>query len=305
MYAIIFFLDINECASRFTLCAHKCIDKPIGYECTCNKGYKVSAKDKHLCEDINECEDRPCSQKCRNTKGSYVCSCVDGYILRPDGHTCKIDSEIEPKLIFANRYYIRELDLLGNINLLAHNLANAVGLDFDWEDHCLYWSDVTALGSSIKRNCNIHTPITANQTTSYQVLHLATLQNPDGLAVDWVGRNLYWCDKGLDTIEVSTLDGRFRRVLIHEGLDEPRAIALHPFMGLMFWSDWGDKVHIGRAGMDGSNIKVIINESLGWPNALTISYETSELFWADAREDYLAVSDLDGKNIKIIATRSI
>lgn len=55
--------------------------------------------------------------------------------------------------------------------------------------------------------------------------------------------------------------------------------------------------------MDGSNPKVIVNESLGWPNALTISYETSELFWADAREDYLAVSNLDGKNIKIIATR--
>ena len=55
--------------------------------------------------------------------------------------------------------------------------------------------------------------------------------NPDGLAVDWVGRNLYWCDKGLDQIGVSTLDGHFRRALIKEGLDEPRAIALDPRNG--------------------------------------------------------------------------
>ena len=57
-------------------------------------------------------------------------------------------------------------------------------------------------------------------------MHSATLQNPDGLAVDWVGRNLYWCDKKTDTIEVSKLDGRFRKILLHEGLQEPRAIAL-------------------------------------------------------------------------------
>lgn len=123
------------------------------------------------------------------------------------------------------------------------------------------------------------------------------------MAVDWVGRNLYWCDKGLDTIEVSALDGRYRKVLLHDGLDEPRAIVLHPQKGHMFWSDWGDKVHIGKANMDGTNARVIINETLGWPNALTISYETSELFWADAQEDYIAVSDLEGHNIKIIASR--
>lgn len=292
---------VNECASFFTLCAHKCIDKPIGYDCACNEGYKVSEKDKHLCEDIDECEDRPCSQLCRNTRGSYMCSCSEGYILRPDGHTCKAKSDVEAKLIFANRYYIREMDLSGHMTLLVHNLTNAVGLDFDWKEKCLYWSDVTALGSSIKRKC---VGQNLNGNNSYEVLHSATLQNPDGLAVDWIGRNLYWCDKGLDTIEVSSLDGKYRKILLHDGLDEPRAIVLHPYLGQMFWSDWGDKVHIGKASMDGSNPKVIVNESLGWPNALTISYETEEIFWADAREDYIAVSDLDGKRIKIIASRA-
>lgn len=65
----------------------------------------------------------------------------------------------------------------------------------------------------------------------FQVLHSATLRNADGLAVDWVANNLYWCDKGSDTIEVSKLDSRYRKVLISSGLQEPRAIALDPRQG--------------------------------------------------------------------------
>lgn len=72
----------------------------------------------------------------------------------------------------------------------------------------------------------------------------------------------------------------------------------------MYWTDWGSNVHIGKAEMDGSNPRVIVNTSLGWPNALTIAYDTQELFWADAREDYIAVSDLNGNNIRIVASRS-
>ena len=44
-----------------------------------------------LCvSDIDECSVRNgnCSQLCRNTKGSYVCSCVSRYRLIGDGATC-------------------------------------------------------------------------------------------------------------------------------------------------------------------------------------------------------------------------
>lgn len=59
-----------------------------------------------------------------------------------------------------------------------------------------------------------------------------------GLAVDWIAKNLYWCDKGSDTIEVSKLDGKFRKILINKDLEEPRAIALDPFEKYLYWSDW-------------------------------------------------------------------
>lgn len=286
---------INECALLDNLCAHKCEDRKIGFECTCDTGYKVDSEDHRLCRDIDECLDRPCDHICINRDGSYKCECHKNFVLKNDHHSCKLLSEHPAKLVFSNRYYIRELDLSGRMNLLIHNLSNAVALDYDWESQCYFWSDVTSQVSSIKKYC-----IKENKTTA---LHNHTVQNPDGLAIDWVGKNLYWCDKVLDTIEVSNLDGKFRRVLLNKGLQEPRAIVLDPYKRYLYWTDWGDSPHIGKAGMDGSNETIIVNKGLGWPNALTISFETDELFWGDAREDYIAVSDLDGKNIKIILSR--
>lgn len=268
----------------------------MGYECACNIGYRVRPKEPHLCEDIDECVDRPCSQLCKNTPGSYHCSCVDGYALK-DKHICKAVSLERAKLIFSNRYYLREVNLNGVETLIAHNLSNAVALDYEWETKCYYYSDVTAQVSTIKRICP-----PGNRT---EEIHHHMLKNPDGLAVDWVGKNLYWCDKGYKTIEVSRLDGRYRRMLINSGLQEPRAIAVDPFQRYIFWTDWGENPQIGKAGMDGTHQQVIVQDNLGWPNALTINFETNELYWGDARDDFIAVCDYSGNKRKVILNREI
>lgn len=177
--------NLNECTKnhKHKLCAHNCVDRKVGYDCTCNAGFKVNHIDRHLCEDINECEDRPCSQICTNTYGSYHCSCTDGYALK-DKHICKAATSEQAKLIFSNRYYLREADLHGHSTLLAHNLSNAVALDFDWETQCYFWSDVTSTVSKIKRLC-------PNDNKTIEI-HQHNLKNPDGLAVEWIGKNLYW-----------------------------------------------------------------------------------------------------------------
>lgn len=288
--------NINECTANTRLCAHKCIDKKVGYECQCNPGYRVRPKDIHLCEDIDECLDRPCSQLCTNTAGSYHCSCVDGYALK-NKNICKAVSAERAKLIFSNRYYLREVSLNGVETMIASNLSNAVALDYDWETKCYYWSDVTAQMSKIKRLC-AHTNITED-------IHHHTLKNPDGLAVDWIGKNLYWCDKGFRAIEVSQLHGRYRRILIKSGLQEPRAIAIDPFERYIFWTDWGENPHIGKAGMDGTHHQIIVQNNLGWPNALSINFETKELYWGDARDDFIAVCDYTGNRRKVILNREI
>ena len=59
----------------------------------------------------------------------------------------------------------------------------------------------------------------------------ADVRHPDGLAVDWVARNLYWTDTGTDRIEITRLNGSSRKALIYKDLDEPRAITLYPSHG--------------------------------------------------------------------------
>lgn len=54
-------------------------------------------------------------------------------------------------------------------------------------------------------------------------------ESPGGLAVDWVTDKLYWTDAGTNRIEVSTLNGSLRSLLIWDGLDKPRDISVDPF----------------------------------------------------------------------------
>ena len=64
---------------------------------------------------------------------------------------------------------------------------------------------------------------------SIEVLVESEINTPDGLAVDWVHGNLYWTDTGKNSISVLSLGNpAWRRRLISEHLDEPRAIVVDP-----------------------------------------------------------------------------
>ena len=57
------------------------------------------------------------------------------------------------------------------------------------------------------------------------------IDRPEGIAVDWVAQNLYWTDCGTKRIEVSRVNGTSRKVIISDGLAQPRAICLDPARG--------------------------------------------------------------------------
>ena len=61
------------------------------------------------------------------------------------------------------------------------------------------------------------------------VLVGTNIRTPDGLAFDWVHENLYWTDTGKNCIEVVSLQNTaWRKELITQNLDEPRAIVVDP-----------------------------------------------------------------------------
>ena len=71
-----------------------------------------------------------------------------------------------------------------------------------------------------------------------------------GLACDWVNDNIYWTDSETRRIEVSSMPSKgqyfHRNVLVWEDVELPRAIAVAPYDGLMFWTDWGTTPKIER-----------------------------------------------------------
>ncbi|EMP42702.1 Low-density lipoprotein receptor-related protein 6 [Chelonia mydas] len=120
------------------------------------------------------------------------------------------------------------------------------------------------------------------------------LDYPEGMAVDWLGKNLYWADTGTNRIEVSKLDGQHRQVLVWKDLDSPRALALDPAEGFMYWTEWGGKPKIDRAAMDGSERTTLV-PNVGRANGLTIDYAKRRLYWTDLDTNLIESSNMLGK----------
>ncbi len=199
--------------------------------------------------------------------------------MDPQLHTCKAESDEEPLLLFANRHDLREIGLESqHYRELVNGLRSAIALDFDYAEKKLFWSDVAyekIMSTDLNGNKRQMHP--AVKKTDWKSVVHESINTPDGLAVDWIHKNLYWTDTGSNRIEVMSLHTNHRRTLIQEKLDEPRAIVVDPRegQGWMYWSDWGENARIERAGLDGSNRQAIVSSDIQWPNGLTIGMSFS------------------------------
>lgn len=120
-----------------------------------------------------------------------------------------------------------------------------------------------------------------------------------GIAVDWLGHNIYWADSEARRIEVARLDGSSRKVLIFKGIDEPKCLVLEPRKGFMYWSEWPTN-SIRRAALDGTDVVTVISPA-NHPSGLTQDPESRRLYWASqSHPKAIESADFDGKNRQVL-----
>ena len=73
--------------------------------------------------------------------------------------------------------------------------------------------------------------ISLNYNGSRAETFISGVTSPEGIAIDWVSRNLFWADSAKGTVEVVNLETKKRKVLIKTGLVNGRGIAVHPYRG--------------------------------------------------------------------------
>uniref|UniRef100_A0A2P2HWY1 Lipoprotein receptor 2A n=1 Tax=Hirondellea gigas TaxID=1518452 RepID=A0A2P2HWY1_9CRUS len=284
---------INECERNNGGCMHQCVDSREGYSCICNKGYRLIGK--YSCEDINECEEIPgtCSQLCINTRGSFHCSCQQGYLRDPANYTrCKA-AVGEAYLIFSHSYDIRSLRLRDyDMTSVVTDTRGATALDFHYARNQILWAD--------HKEKTIFRADMSN-TRRREIVVAEEEVSADGIAVDWIHSLIYYTDTRHFAVKLVSWDHKFTKTLVTENIGHPRAIAVSPMSGYVYWSDWGNEPKIERAGLDGSHREAIVKHPhVAWPNGITIDHSTDRLYWCDGRLNTISASKLDGSHVEVI-----
>ncbi|KAL6479722.1 hypothetical protein MHYP_G00107550 [Metynnis hypsauchen] len=301
--------DINECALWNHGCSLGCENIPGSYFCTCPEGYLL-LPDTKTCRGCLSADGGGCSQVCVTlSPGRWECECQPGYQLQPDGQQCKAAGKtkqtltripIRPPafLLFANGVDIRRvsMDGSGSRMLLEDPEGSFRALDYDPVQSMVYFASPER--KQIER-------ISMDGESRELLLSTGPDSTPEGLALDWINRKLYWTDRGSSSIYRSGLDGQDREMLIFKKLLKPQGIAVHPQAQKLFWTDVGSHPAVERSRLDGLGREVLVSAGLVTPSGLALDFSSQRLYWSDLTAGVIESARMDGSDRRTLTQNQV
>ncbi|ETN61938.1 nidogen [Anopheles darlingi] len=269
--------------------------QPNTYECACNPGY---FGDGFVCTPERNCVNIPSlcdpNAHCESTGSGYRCICKDGFI--GNGTVCNTAHRLDDGFLLVSQGVVNiRVPLNGGLGYPVTVGSMSIGLDRDCAEGRIYWSDNDA-----------RQILTAKYDGSDKKPFITKdIKSPEGVAVDWISRRLYWTDSEKDTIEVASLENpELRSVLVSKHLVNPRGIAVDPHQSKLFWSDWNrEGPKIEWSNLDGTERQLLVGSpQVELPNSIQVSMASGELCFADAGTKKIECIDTYSKQLRTIAS---
>ncbi|CAK1544810.1 unnamed protein product [Leptosia nina] len=248
-----------------------------------------------------------CEQLCIvtaiNEQLGFRCACQVGFTLNRDFKSCDLIDEF---LIYSQHSTVQGVGLDPAVenynNIIMIDVAPSmifISLDFDYEEEQIYYTEI--LDNRIYR-------INKNGTNKEMLLSASEQIGEvklEHLALDWISKNLYFVQSRRGTIDVLNVKNVTHTKTLLRDLNKPRAVAVHPNRGYIFFSEWGRQPGISRAKTNGKDVLKFENVTVGWPNGLAVDYEEDRIYWCDAQLHQVQHANLDGQGIVTITSKFI
>lgn len=119
--------------------------------------------------------------------------------------------------MISNRRSILLSDLNEHsIERLPVLVENVVATASDMKNGIIFWSDMKLkkIFRAFKNGSDVREVVGSG------------LDLVEGLSFDWIGRNVYWVDSRLHTIEACDENGKHRAVILGKNVSQPRGIVV-------------------------------------------------------------------------------
>ncbi|XP_078324156.1 prolow-density lipoprotein receptor-related protein 1-like isoform X2 [Crassostrea virginica] len=202
----------------------------------------------------NPCAGANCSNMCLPSEQGHRCICPQDKHLDANNLNCQISLHV-PRAFFGAKEEIQQFPLLSvgyqdNLigTVISENVQNIPAIDISYKHQALVYSDIRR---------DVIARINVSETkgfSSEEIIFSKELHSVEKLLVDPVTGNIFWVDVGKKTVEVSSFDGVYHKMISpKQMMQRLTSLAIDFKSGTMYLSLVGVSPSILRCALDGTS----------------------------------------------------